>query len=160
PDSAHPVRLQAGERFDFVAFAAWGRLTHSARSAGSAMRERLRQRGLHDLTALGFGLTLAALVFGGMLGYWNVRRLARNDEWVAHTDEVVGQLEGLLSMLKDAETGQRGFLLTEDSKYLEPYDDALLRVNRSIGRLQELMSDSPDQQARLAEVELKVAQKL
>jgi PAS domain S-box-containing protein len=68
---------------------------------------------------------------------------------VAHTHEVIGELEALLSTLKDAETGQRGYLLTEDKTYLQPYEDALQKVHARFDRLRKLTSDNSDQQGRL-----------
>jgi PAS domain S-box-containing protein len=115
---------------------------------------------LRDLAVIGFGLLLAVLVSGGVLGYVNVRLLSKNEQLVAHTHKVIGELEALLSTLADAETGQRGYLLTEDEKYLQPYDDALKRVDAAIANLKELTSDNPDQQARLAVLEQKVAVRL
>ena len=115
---------------------------------------------LRDAAVIGFGLTLAVLLVGGLLGYINAGRLAENSQWVAHTHEVIGELEALLSTLKDAETGQRGYLLTEDEKYLESYDDALQRVGAEVARLKELTSDNPDQQARLAVLDKKMGVRL
>ena len=43
------------------------------------------------------------------------------DRSITHTYLVIGHLDDLLSELKDAETGQRGFIITGDQKYLEPY---------------------------------------
>jgi CHASE3 domain sensor protein/CheY-like chemotaxis protein len=80
----------------------------------------------------------------------SARRLAENEQMVAHTHEIIGELEALLSTLKDAETGQRGYLLTQDEKYLQPYEDALQKVQPRFDRIKELTSDNPDQQARLA----------
>jgi PAS domain S-box-containing protein len=115
---------------------------------------------LRDLAAIGFGLMLAVLVIGGGLGFVNARRLAENERLVAHSHEVIGELEGLLSALKDAETGQRGYLLTEDVKYLQPYESALGQVPVRLNRLLGLTSDNPLQQDRLAVLGPKVAVRL
>jgi CHASE3 domain sensor protein len=50
----------------------------------------------------------------------SVRHLAENEQQVSHTHEIIAELEGLLSTLTDAETEQRGYVLTEDDKYLQP----------------------------------------
>src|SRR5436190_6784369 len=47
---------------------------------------------------------------------------------VARERSILQDLENLISSLKDAETGQRGYLLTGDENYLEPYRDALARI--------------------------------
>jgi len=67
-----------------------------------------RKHSLRDFAIIGFGLTLAVLVAGGVLGYVNVRHLATNEQQVAHTREVILKLEALLSTVKDAETGAAG----------------------------------------------------
>jgi PAS domain S-box-containing protein len=109
---------------------------------------------------VGFGLTLAVLVGGAVLGYSNVRRLDKNEQQVAHTHEAIAELRRLLSTLQDAETGQRGYLLAEDERYLQPYNEALSRIDNTLGRLKELTSDNPDQQARLAVLDQKITAKL
>ena len=109
-----------------------------------------------DAVVIGFGLTLAILVVGGWIGYINVRRLAEHNQWLAHTHKVIGALEALLSTLKDAETGERGYLLVKDKKYLEPYEDALSRVKDEVIVLKNLISDNPVQQANIAVLEQKI----
>lgn len=47
-----------------------------------------------------------------------------SNKWIIHTHEVINNLDELLSTLKDAETGQRGYLITGLPDYLEPYNDA------------------------------------
>jgi PAS domain S-box-containing protein len=111
-------------------------------------------------SVIGFGLTLAVLIGGSVLGHVNVQRLAENERMVAHTHEVIGELESLLSTLTDAETGQRGYLLAEDEKYLQPYEDALRRVDASLAHLKDLTSDNPRQQTRLAALDGKIAARL
>jgi PAS domain S-box-containing protein len=120
----------------------------------------LRRHGLRDAAVIGFGLTLAGLVVGGVLGTANVRQLTRNERQVARTHEVIGELESLPSTLKDAETGQRGYLLTGDEKYLQPYEEALRRVQATAAHLGVLTSDNLEQQARLALLGPKIAAKL
>ncbi|MFO0967819.1 MAG: PAS domain S-box protein [Gemmataceae bacterium] len=127
----------------------------------SATIESIRQKhSLRDIVVINFVLLLAVLAAGGVLGVWSASRLADNERLVVRTHEVIGELENLLSTLKDAETGQRGYLLTEDPKYLEPYEDALGRVQAVVAHLKELTSDSPDQQARLAALEEKTTVRL
>jgi PAS domain S-box-containing protein len=113
-----------------------------------------------DIIVIGFGATLAVLLAGGLFGYVNAQRLVANSRMVAHTHEVIEQLEAVLSTLKDAETGQRGYLLTEDPKYLQPYDDAVARVQTELSQIKELTADNPVQQSRLAELDDKVGAKL
>ncbi|MBL4781639.1 MAG: diguanylate cyclase [Porticoccaceae bacterium] len=69
--------------------------------------------------------------------------------WVIHTHEVLNESKNLLSSMTDAETGQRGYLLTGDPDYLEPYLKGLSSAEESFKRLTRLTSDNPEQIKRL-----------
>jgi len=73
--------------------------------------------------------------------------------WVNHTHEVIFQSERLLSSLKDTETGQRGFLLTDDSAYLNPYHAGLSIAKDTLEKLKVLTTDNHQQQIRLEKIE-------
>ena len=105
-------------------------------------------------------LTLAVLLIGGALGSFNARRLDENRRRVSHTHEVVQSLETLLSTLKDAETGQRGYLLSADERFLEPYQSALTDVMASRQQLTGLVDDNPEQTIRLRALGNKIDVKL
>jgi CHASE3 domain sensor protein len=109
---------------------------------------------------LGFGLVAAAVVANAGLSYWNIRTLAATDRWVVHTLEVLAEQNDTLSLLKDAETGQRGYLLTGRGQYLEPYRDATARISGKLNHLKELTADNPRQQERFPDLEARVADKL
>ncbi|MBY0527310.1 MAG: CHASE3 domain-containing protein [Gemmataceae bacterium] len=116
-----------------------------------------RKHHLRELSVVGFGLTLLVLVAGGVLGYVNIQRLDENERGVAHTHEVLGELEAFLSTLKDAETGQRGYLLTENDNYLQPYRDALKQLEAITAHLDDLTADNDEQQARWKALKPKIA---
>ncbi len=67
---------------------------------------------------------------------------------VRHTYEVGQQLEMVLGDMRDAETGQRGFLLTRQQNFLEPYQAARARVSSDVARFTDLTRDNPHQQQR------------
>ena len=62
---------------------------------------------------------------------------------------MLGRLESLLSTLKDAETGQRGFLLTGEESYLAPYTDAKDALPDELKAMRALFADRPEQRRRL-----------
>jgi CHASE3 domain sensor protein len=109
---------------------------------------------------LGLGLTLLLVIFNAALSYRNTLKVVENERSVAHTHEVISTLEKTLSTLKDAETGQRGYLLTGNERYLEPYKNAINTVNQQIGGLQQLTSDNPKQQQRIVDLKKSVDIKL
>ena len=72
------------------------------------------------------GLVILSLLIAVDAGvsFRNTRQLYTDAGLVAHTNEVLDALDDVLSTMKDAETGERGFLLTGDERYLEPYHEA------------------------------------
>ncbi len=102
--------------------------------------------------ATGFSLASVILLLDAILGYRNVLILHENDEAVTHAHSLLGCLSNVLSTLKDAETGQRGYLLTGKSKYLEPYNTARVSLPQELEELQTLIGERSGQQARLTKL--------
>ncbi len=97
----------------------------------------------------GFTLALVVLIVIGWVSYSSTTRLIENADLVTHTYQVLGSLDDVLSKLKDAETGQRGYLLAGQDKYLEPYQAAIPQVSQDVADLRRLTADNPNQQRRL-----------
>jgi PAS domain S-box-containing protein len=110
--------------------------------------------------AVGIALVLAVLVINALISYRATRRLIDNNQWVTHTHEVLTELEATLSTVKDAETGQRGYLITGEDAYLEPYQNALAEIDGHLLSLKQLTADNEVQQARLTGLEQLVADRL
>jgi PAS domain S-box-containing protein len=105
-------------------------------------------------------LLVAALLIDAVLALHNIREVAISVQWVSHTHEVLGQVEQALSTLKDAENGQRGYLLTGERPYLEPYEQAVARFPAQITRLRQLTIDNPPQTAHVLKLEQLAAERL
>src|SRR5687767_6363651 len=105
-------------------------------------------RALGPGATIGFALTCAVLLANAAVSYDNVRRLADNERRVDHTRDVLDTLAAALSNLKDAENGQRGYVLTGDPSYRALYRDAAAASPAKLDRLRDLTADNPDQQAR------------
>ncbi len=75
-----------------------------------------------DLFLILFGFIIISI---SLLSFNRINDLISSSEWVNKSNTVVLKLEQLLSLVKDVETGQRGFLLTRDSSFLQPYYQAL-----------------------------------
>ena len=81
-------------------------------------------------------LGLAAVAtLGGLVSAWSIARLDADTEWLKRSSETVRQLQSLQSLLTDAETGERGYLLTDDASYLDPYRDAVAAIDTAYGDL-------------------------
>ncbi|AKJ06726.1 Two-component hybrid sensor and regulator [Archangium gephyra] len=90
----------------------------------------------------------------------STRQLAWSSGRVTHTLDVINEAEQLLSLMKDAETGQRGYLLTRERHFLAPYEDARRYIQPSLERLRALTSDEPHQRQRLDAMESLIQRKL
>jgi PAS domain S-box-containing protein len=86
--------------------------------------------------------------------------MIENDGLVNHTNVVLTSLEQLVSSLKDAETGGRGFVITGDERFLQSYNIAVGEIPQQIARLKQLTSDNPVQQRRFPELENLIDRKL
>jgi PAS domain S-box-containing protein len=75
--------------------------------------------------------------------------LNRSIKWVEHTHQVIRSLDDVLKDADDAETGQRGFLLTEDPTYLEPFQRGSAAIIDDLQKTRDLTVDNPHQQDRL-----------
>ncbi|WP_263143969.1 response regulator [Pseudomonas sp. RIT-PI-AD] len=95
---------------------------------------------------LGVGL-LSAVFFAVLIGY-----LLNVLEWVEHTDRVIGNANEAAKLAVDQETGMRGFLITADESFLDPYELALPRFDAQIETLLELVADNPQQIDRLKRI--------
>jgi signal transduction histidine kinase len=111
-------------------------------------------------TAAGFGLAVVAIVLVSLATALGARERARAGESVAHSFQVIQSISTVLSTLRDAETGQRGYLLTHDARYLEPFTAGEARVDGEVQALQALVSDDPKQSARLEQLRSIVQTKL
>ncbi len=108
----------------------------------------------------GYALALAILLILGVVSYRNTTGLIEAAQMKAHTYEVLENLAKVLFALTDAETGQRGYVLVGEDRYLEPYHTGKSDVNQTIQNLRKLTADNPSQQHRLDELEPLVAAKL
>ena len=86
------------------------------------------------------GLVLSLIIFLTInaVSYWNTKRHIESRENVEKTLVIIHEYENLISMIKDAETGQRGFIITGDWTFLEPYYNGVTAVHQSMKLLKEL----------------------
>ncbi|AWV05073.1 chemotaxis protein [Burkholderia sp. JP2-270] len=109
---------------------------------------------------LSFITILVVVVVVGATAYRSTVKFAEAAQWVIHTQKVLTRISDLLVTLVDAETGQRGYLITGEIRYLEPYQAALRGIDANIRDLKESTVDNPVQQERLRKIEPLVAEKM
>jgi signal transduction histidine kinase/DNA-binding response OmpR family regulator/CHASE3 domain sensor protein len=108
------------------------------------------------------GLTAAILFFvaTGAVAYINSQTLKKDSALLVRSEETLTALEDILSTVKDAETGQRGYLLTSNESYLAPYNAAVEQIGPRLEALRRVTIDNPAQQDRLATLGQRINAKL
>lgn len=128
------------------------------------MPTRPYEAALQTGSARKLGLTVAVvtvlLVLMAAAGIWGTLWRDATGLAVRHSGEVRVSLTRVLVYMQDVETGQRGYLLTGDKHYLEPYERARAEVGNELLRLQQLTSDNPLQQERIDRLDQKINAKL
>ena len=111
------------------------------------MLATLRRR-LHLILTVGLFLTLSVVAYTcrAALGY------DRLNDQVQRNHEVKEELSAVLRLVVDAETGQRGYLITDDPVYLEPYQEATSEIEGRLARLDSLTKNSTSQQQRFQDL--------
>lgn len=110
--------------------------------------------------AVGFAIVLIIFVIVGAVAYRSVGRQTETANAVTHSYAVENELTQLLGSLQDAETGQRGYLITGTDSYLAPYTAALPEIEQHRAELSRLVADNPDQLAHLDALGPLITQKL
>ena len=109
---------------------------------------------------LGFVVAVAAVAFIALLTWRSLQTRSDAAGRVTHTLQVMEQLQQILSLGKDAETGQRGYLLTGEETYLEPFTDAKAQFPDEIRKTYDLVEGDPVQLQRLKNLDQAVKDKL
>jgi CHASE3 domain sensor protein len=100
------------------------------------------------------------VVAGAVLSYHGHSLLVESRQRVDHTYQVLAGLNQLFISVEDAETGQRGFIITGDESYLEPYHSAVGQTAGQVVKLRTLIDASPGQSVRLTQLESLIDSKL
>jgi PAS domain S-box-containing protein len=123
---------------------------------GSIMRSIHKRFGV----IVGFAVVLVLLAINSAVLRHQLGTQVANQEWFSRSRRVVQELRNTESLVKDAETGQRGYLYTGKVDYLAPYHLAAGQVDSHLQRLSAEIGDNPAQQAEAANLRVLVHQKL
>jgi methyl-accepting chemotaxis protein len=110
--------------------------------------------------AASFGLCAALFIVLATVGYRTTSTSLEQAGWVDHTHQVLTDLSKLTSSLQDAETGQRGYIITGLEDFLEPYKSGLMQEDEYRRELVKLTADNPNQQRRLEALEPLIKERL
>ncbi|MFD1769961.1 response regulator [Sphingobacterium suaedae] len=98
---------------------------------------------------IGFGISLVILLASSTASYVSIKQQINNREKVDHTRRAIASANRVLIDLQNAETGQRGFHLTGRADFLEPYEESLESLPKSLTQARELTVDNPEQTVRI-----------
>lgn len=101
---------------------------------------------------IGYFISTLMLVVVGFISYRTVNQLLQSNRAVAHSNIIMQKLERTMSVMKDAETGQRGYLLTNRKVFLEPYNGAYREAVDLVNEVVALTKDNPQQQQNLRQI--------
>lgn len=109
---------------------------------------------------LGLSLPMAALLAMTWLVHQSGGQFNNSFNWVMQTYKVLDLFEQTQSHIVDAESNQRGYLLTGRQEYLEPYQNAMQATRDDVAQLKRLTASLPAQRAHLAALEKLVDEEL
>ncbi|MEM9772569.1 MAG: CHASE3 domain-containing protein, partial [Cyanobacteria bacterium P01_D01_bin.73] len=124
---------------------------------------RIRTRKKLSITSIYRILFLAMAlisVISLILFFVGEKQASEDNYWVTHTHEVITTTANFDKQLVDAETGQRGFLLTDSPLYLEPYYTGRRGATEKFNRLKFLTRDNDNQQQRIETIRILMQRKL
>ncbi|WP_199137602.1 response regulator [Pedobacter sp. ASV12] len=98
----------------------------------------------------GFVVSLLFVFISALTSYFSLKAFSESSQWVSHSHAVISIAEKTEIELLNAETGLRGYLLTEKETYKNPYNKSINRIIPNIDQLKKLALDNP-QQAKLAD---------
>ena len=103
---------------------------------------------------------LLLLICIGALSFWSEVQNEKDRGWVTHTHLVVERLQAIRIDITQAETGQRGYLLTGQDRYLEPYGAGVEKLAQDMKAVRDLTSDNPGEQEALNRLNPLIADRL
>jgi PAS domain S-box-containing protein len=109
---------------------------------------------------LGFLLAISIISGLGIISYLNNQRYKQSNAWVIHTNQVQFHAQRILSLIVDIESGQRGYIISGDTSFLEPYHSGAAVIRQDINDLKKLVADNPVQSKRVDVIDSLVERKL
>lgn len=108
----------------------------------------------------GFGIALLVLLVMSLTSYWSITHLAEAVKQEEQTFTLLAELQTVLSHLKDIESGARGFIITGEERYLEPYDVAVKAIGPETEELYRLTAANPATHQQLDTLEPLISRRL
>jgi len=102
---------------------------------------------------IGLGISLILLIISSTASYISIKNLIKSADLVVESNGIINDVDNIVSALKDAETGQRGFLLTGNPVFLEPYNNSERKTDSLFSRVIASTKDNTYEQQKLKELQ-------
>lgn len=109
---------------------------------------------------IGLGISLILLLITSIASYISIKNLITSVDLVVNSNAVINNIDNVMSTLKDAETGQRGFLLTNNKAFLTPYSGSREKTNNFFEQLVSDTQENPQQQEKLVKLRAVLDQRI
>ena len=118
--------------------------TMKANAVENFDRSLMKRENYYNLV---FAVVLMLLTGVSIIAYWNVNGYMEEVKWIRHSNAVIAQVEIVLSIVKDSETGHRGYQLTRDTVFLRPYRNSVGSIYTEVKKLDSLfLGERPQKQ--------------
>jgi signal transduction histidine kinase/DNA-binding response OmpR family regulator/CHASE3 domain sensor protein len=98
--------------------------------------------------AIGFGFSLLILLGSSVASFYSIQNLLNSSQWVNHTYDVILKLNDVVSPINDAENAQRGYLISNDPVFLEPFHGSFEESIAALDHVKAITNDNSVQQKR------------
>jgi PAS domain S-box-containing protein len=113
---------------------------------------------LNRRVQLAFACAILALIAVGAISYRGIAVSSESDRWVRHTQEVLENLQRMLSTMRNVQSSYRGFVLTGKESFVASYRESVTNVQLDVATIRDLTADNPVQQARIPILQNLIAQ--
>lgn len=113
----------------------------------------------NKLSTIGFFSSLVLIIFLSVFSYLNFKKNNENVKRLRHTYIVLQTSKELLSTIKDAETANRGYILTKNLSFLTPLNNSVSKKDSLLNRISYLCSDNKDQQQKIQKLKSLIKEK-
>lgn len=115
---------------------------------------------LHQKILGGFAICSFVLLIVAVISFKNTEKFLDTNQWVNHTHEVLYELEQILVYALDGSTAARGFVITGNDSYLQPFNNSKVKLSEHLDKARALTKDNPAQSKNIAKLETLIEEHL
>lgn len=109
----------------------------------------MKKTTLRQKILIGFAGCVVVLAVVATVSFRNSEKFIDTNKWVNHTHEVINEFDLIMAYTVDLETGMRGYVITGNTAFLDPYREARANLDNHLVKVKKLTEDNPAQQANI-----------